>query len=81
MFDFAAKFGYFSPDLTSLSIKVIKIGEEYWMFERMMAFKTVQNLSIMLKGEGRISYAGLFPLLTKILTIEEYRGYDSAVAL
>ncbi len=51
------------------------------MFERMMAFKTVQNLSIMLEGEGRLSYAGLFPLLVKILTIEEYRGYDSAVAL
>ncbi len=69
MFDFGAKFGHLSPELTTLSIKIIQIGQEYWMFERMMAFKTMQNLSIMLERDSKISYAGLFPLLARILTI------------
>ena len=70
MFDFASKFNHFSPELISLSIRVLEVGQEYWMFERMITFKTVQNLSVMLERHSKISFKGLFPLLTRILCIE-----------
>ena len=47
----------------------------------MITFKTIDNLSITIKRHDKMKYQELFPLLSRIISIEEYRGYDSAIAL
>jgi len=56
--------------LVKLALKVISIGEEYWMFERVMAFNVIKKLEILLTKHKEIDFKELFPLLSRILCVE-----------
>lgn len=79
MLAFAYANGVFSQSLVDFAVKLIKAGESYLIFQRAVALRLAQELAENFNALSRLDCKNLLPLILGVLTIEEYRGFDSAV--
>jgi hypothetical protein len=81
MFSFAYANGTFSKSLVEFALKLLRAGESYLIFQRAVALWLAAEIANSFDRLSRLDCRRLLPLITGVLTVEEYRGFDSAVYL
>jgi hypothetical protein len=81
LFKMASFNSRFYPALMQFCVKLIKTGDSYLIFQREMALLIANEIWLRFGEIAQLDCTCLVPLIIQILTIEEYRGYDSAIYL
>jgi hypothetical protein len=79
LFTFIEVGGRVNAHLVDFCLKLIKAGENYLIFQRAVALTVTQGLTRHFEAIVASNFEALVPLMVSILSIEEYRGFDSAV--